>query len=275
MSWDRNPNIFPYFRNRLLRIIPALFVVVILSIFLLGPLVTKVTLREYFSSRETYFYLKNIFLNINYYLPGVFENNPHPKAVNGSLWSLPVEFTMYIIVCFLGFLKLNNKYITLLIFLALVYFTLNWDNITDTVYVYYGMELKSVIDTSVYFWCGAVIYKFKLNKHFNFENFTLCLLILIFSYQWEYLYRVLLLFILPFLVLSFGLSLPNKLVIFQKADYSYGIYIYAFPIQQGLYYYFPEKTLFFHLFSGAFITFICAFISWHFVEKPFLSLKSK
>jgi peptidoglycan/LPS O-acetylase OafA/YrhL len=42
--------------------------------------------------------LKNIALYINYYLPGLFESNVYPGAVNGSLWSLPAEFVMYLLV---------------------------------------------------------------------------------------------------------------------------------------------------------------------------------
>jgi peptidoglycan/LPS O-acetylase OafA/YrhL len=62
-----------------------------------------------------------------------------------------------------------------------------------------------------------------------------------------------------------------------KHDYSYGFYLYAFPIQQLFFTYYQNHFLNFYL--SIFLSFICAFVcaimSWHFVEKPCLNLKKK
>jgi peptidoglycan/LPS O-acetylase OafA/YrhL len=56
-------------------------------------------------------------------------------------------------------------------------------------------------------------------------------------------------------------------------DYSYGIYIYAFPVQQTLVSFWPQMPLPAYLLSSFVITVALAALSWHFVEKPALKLK--
>jgi peptidoglycan/LPS O-acetylase OafA/YrhL len=56
-------------------------------------------------------------------------------------------------------------------------------------------------------------------------------------------------------------------------DYSYGMYIYAFPVQQSLAASVPgldAKAMFFSSFA---ITFLFAFLSWHVIEKQMLKKK--
>jgi peptidoglycan/LPS O-acetylase OafA/YrhL len=58
-------------------------------------------------------------------------------------------------------------------------------------------------------------------------------------------------------------------------DLSYGVYIYAFVIQQTLIWCFSANASFILLLLAVLcITLACAWLSWHFVEKPALSLKS-
>lgn len=105
-----------YLKKRVLRIFPALIVVVLLTggFFLLGPLVTTLALTDYFKSNQTWTYLLTIFLYIHYHLPGVFANNPYPNSVNGSLWTLTWEFLMYIVVLALGLAGLIKKRLTVI-----------------------------------------------------------------------------------------------------------------------------------------------------------------
>ena len=109
-SWLDNPNIFQFSMKRILRIMPAFIVAIFFSVFVVGPLVTNLSFKEYIVHPFTKLYLMNVFMfPIHYNLPGVFVNNPYPNAVNGSLWSLPVELIMYGLVAVLGLLRVFSK----------------------------------------------------------------------------------------------------------------------------------------------------------------------
>jgi len=80
-SWQRRPRLPRYLTNRVLRIIPGLLLVVVITAFVLGPLVSALPVGEYFASGGTYSYLSNAVLVPNYALPGVFSGNPYSGAV--------------------------------------------------------------------------------------------------------------------------------------------------------------------------------------------------
>lgn len=88
-SWLRDPNLGRYLQRRALRIFPALIVMCLLTIVIIGPVLTRLSTKEYITSAGTWRYLQNVFLHPNYALPGIFEQNIYPNAVNGSLWTLP------------------------------------------------------------------------------------------------------------------------------------------------------------------------------------------
>jgi len=275
MSWELDPSLKRYFIKRTLRIFPALIVVIVLSIVVLGPIMTTLSLKDYFSSPILLLYLKNIFLHISFYLPGVFEHNHVPNAVNGSLWSLPVEFFMYILVAVLHREKYYIKYIVLVAFLIFATVTVLWARVASEMVVVYGTDLRQVAIVGTFFWAGAVMYHWDIKRFFSFENFVIVLLFSIFVYQWGYFYSIVSLALIPFLVLSFGFSNSQYLSFFNKADYSYGFYIYAFPVQQSIIYLKPDISIMWYLISGFIITMFFASMSWHFVEQPMIRLKPK
>jgi len=86
--------------NRALRIFPALSVETLLSAFILGPVFTSLTLWQYLTNPEFYRYFGNMVGWVYYFLPGVFENNPLPRVINGQLWTLPPEFWCYFLMAF-------------------------------------------------------------------------------------------------------------------------------------------------------------------------------
>jgi peptidoglycan/LPS O-acetylase OafA/YrhL len=95
-SWDEHPRASAFIAKRLLRIMPGLAGVTVFCAFILGPLFTAIPLGAYFGDSHTYSYLQGVFLfSLQYVLPSVFWNNAS-DIVNGSIWTLPLEFLAYL-----------------------------------------------------------------------------------------------------------------------------------------------------------------------------------
>ena len=86
-------------------------VAVSVTVFVVGPLFTVLPLSSYFADPTTWLYLVRSWFLITFAgtLPGVFETNPYPDAVNGSLWTLPVEACCYAMAAALGSLGLLRR----------------------------------------------------------------------------------------------------------------------------------------------------------------------
>ena len=98
-SWASATSWHDFVAARALRIFPALIFVVLITVAILGPLVTTFGVRAYFEDFSTYKYLLNSFIiDPQYNLPGVFLNLPVTDAVNGSLWTLRAELLCYVAV---------------------------------------------------------------------------------------------------------------------------------------------------------------------------------
>ena len=95
-------NVSTFMMLRGLRIYPALIVEIVLSVFLLGFIVSDYSLVDYIKDKKLWLYIANISgLFIHYELPGVFQDNPFKNIVNGSLWTVPAEMKCYISLAFL------------------------------------------------------------------------------------------------------------------------------------------------------------------------------
>ncbi len=282
--------------NRGIRIVPALAVDIVFAALILGPIFTTLSLQTYFHSYEFWSYFANIFGVIHYILPGVFEQNPFPATVNGSLWTVPYEIGCYVIMSALILSGLLKRPIMALAATALVTAIIIGLTIKDI----NPASLGGVFDPDsagfkllnhfvgpkglmlyVNFMLGAVFFLFRrfIPKHgilaviciatpiaasFIFptvEGSTLCI---IFAPM------------LVYLTVYVGMLEIPRIPLYHRGDYSYGIYLYGYPFQQALVSLFPKLTSpWLHFAISLPLATLIAMGSWHFIEKPILRLRKK
>jgi peptidoglycan/LPS O-acetylase OafA/YrhL len=269
-SYTRHNNSYSYLKARILRIYPALITVVIFCI-VAGAFSTSLPMSQYFMNSEVkeFLYTNSLALNgIKFNLPGVFLNNPYPISVNGSLWTLTIELRLYILVLILGVLSLFKKNRFNILFSLLLITCLF--NKQSSIFV---NNLRS-IELILLFFTGSFLYlnKNSIESYFKIWIVITILCVVTFLFSWN-------VFPLNCIWLAFAVILlathkrliNHKLII--NNDYSYGIYIYAFPVQQMLAHFFIGIDFLMMLISSLFLTTSLAFLSWNFIEKPFLRFK--
>jgi peptidoglycan/LPS O-acetylase OafA/YrhL len=254
---------------RVLRIIPALFIEVMLSAFVLGALVTSLPLKEYFTNPEFLAYPFNIIGWIHYDLPGVFANNPYPSKVNLQLWTIPSELHCYIAIVglfLLGFIK-RPQWILVMVCACTIVMPVDDLIRHHAAWVEDTMPPKGLI---LSFLVGVVIYLFKDRVYWNKYLFAATAVVtyaMLYNRGMEYLSA------LPvgYMTVYLGLCNPRKSILTKLSDYSYGLYLYGFPIQQTYAYLFPGYEIWWLNFIFCMIVgLIGAAISWHFVESRVL-----
>ena len=163
-SWIDKPELISYFKKRILRILPGLILATLFGFLIIGPLTTTVSLKDYFSDLGSWDYLRNIFFQTRNYIPHTLEHNPYSTAINGSLWSLPVEFWMYIMVAILGLFGFLTKRKVFIPFLVLAIIVFNWHIITKPQFKdmpVLGISALQFFRLALFFALGSVYYLYR------------------------------------------------------------------------------------------------------------------
>ncbi|MBS7777086.1 acyltransferase [Acidovorax sp. CCYZU-2555] len=271
-SYIRSQSALDYAWKRCLRIFPALFFAVFFSI-ILGALLTPLDFQAYVAHEQTTAYLRNIFLDIQYNLPLVFSENPFPNAVNGSLWTLPIEFFMYAMILAMGVAGILSARFSVVAAGLCIFGVLAVRNadLARPYIVLGAAELSVALRLGASFFIGAALYFYRDKIRYH-GGIALLFLAIIFFTKFTppalYLYALLLPYIIFYLA---SVDIPWLDNITRHGDFSYGIYIYAFPIQQLLVHWFNNSISVSMLFIGSLaITLPIAVLSWKFVEEPAL-----
>lgn len=309
-----------FFANRFLRIYPALAVCVLGSALILGPMVTTLSLHEYFSARSFYRYFLLLAGKAYFDLPGVFESSPDAGMVNVSLWTVRWEIGCYAAVGLAvaaGALRRKRVAATLLVAIillpsvvflgahaALQFPGTEWSDaarkliapheqfFVDTIprpvltlrefshwflVVVAGWNFKVV----PFFAAGALAYVLRYRIPSSSPLFLLMVLGLLLGgvllkEEWNgpliYLGAC-----LPtvYFVLRVGLSHWPRLPLLDRGDYSYGVYLFGFPIQQlialaG----WDQRQWWLNSLISLPLALLVAAVSWHLVEYPILRGRS-
>lgn len=258
-----------FMKSRILRVYPALIICLLLTVVILGPIVSTYSVNDYFSQGHTYsYFLKNLSLiKPDFSLPGVFTDN-RLTGVNGSLWTLPAEIRMYIFLGLFGFLGiLYNKVlfnVVLLVFITMSIWQPDWVPLMSHNHKYFRLGGMFAL--------GVFMYIYRHDIPLNAGILLILFIASWISYSSPY-FLIVFSFLLAYSVIYFAYVPIVKNNEKYLMDISYGLYIYAFPIQQLLVYYYPEIRPYALFWSATFITTLFAIVSWKYIEKPMLKLK--
>ncbi|TXI39651.1 MAG: acyltransferase [Mycobacterium sp.] len=267
-SWMRRPHLGEYWRARFLRIFPGLWVCVAVTAFVIAPIAAAVKHSSLPLSAEFAYVVNNGLLNVFYAgINGTPKDIPWPGVWNGSLWTLVFELLCYIAVCVLGVLGLlKRQWVLPTLFVA----SAVW-----SAYVSYPTMAQQSIPQmlarfAVVFLAGALIHQYRDAIPAHWSLVALCGVIVIAS-GFAQNYRLIAALPLAYAIIVSG-ALVRRFPL--RNDISYGMYIYAFPVQQllatlGLVSLHP--TVFFLV--AALCTIPLAAASWFVVEKRAMALK--
>lgn len=275
-SFERKTSFLEFLAARVLRIFPGL--VMMACVILIGLSFVS-TAPEAYWLRVPEQILRTVSLFPRQYLmPGVFEDIPYPGAINGSLWTLRFELLCYAAVVMAGLCGVFRKPLWTA---ACVLLLVGMRSAIDVVHVpqtglwYY---IYNMLKLGFPFALGAAAYVYR--DHLPLSGAWVVLLwagtaaVLGSLGHGSPVFSVLFGATLTYTVLWFGYAGPTWLHGYNRlGDYSYGIYIYAFPIQQMLVQLELATTPMANACWSLVVTTMLAALSWHMVEKPSMRLR--
>lgn len=272
-SFDRRQSLAHFVSARFLRLWPALAVVLTLTAFALGPLMTSLATGEYFRSGQTLGYVpRNLSLYFrNDALPGVFTDNPYGAATNGSLWSLFYEVACYGGVVALGYMGGLRKSWLFSLFFAFVVAGHIWSVLASPESgLAYRLDVMGFVGFPFALGMAAYVWRDRLPLGPVGVALAWVFVALLLDTAWLGS-AIMLALVYTCLWLAF---VPKGAVLTYNrlGDFSYGVYIFAYPAQQALVALWPDHGPAINMAASGAITLILAIASWHLVEKRALAL---
>lgn len=275
-SLFRRADIWSYTRARILRIYPAMVVATLVTVAVLGWALTTLSSAAYWTDGQTWKYLHRnmlLFAGIEYDLPGLFETNPYARAVNGSLWTMPYELRMYAlllagwaIIGWLGGARRAFLMARVVPLFAVAVLALHLslrlggqhEDFYRLVWMFFAGSALWLWRDRIALWPGVALAGLALVAALAFLKQAVAF----------YMVQAL---VLPYAAIALGLARAPMLLGYNRlGDYSYGLYIYAFPIQQAVALLWPGVGPVALTAIALPATLFCAVLSWHGVEKPAL-----
>lgn len=268
-SFERTSSRLSFVLARVLRLMPGLVVNLVFVALVLGPVMTRLPLTDYFSLTDPYlFILRNTLLvSLVYTLPGVATDLPFPGIV-GSIWTLFFEVCCYVGVFLVGVLgAFRSRW---LISVALLVYGAAW---LATQHVDPSYRLDRLMELSFPFAIGVGFHVWRDRLPLSLLGVALTLIAAVLA-KGTILYHPAL-----SLAISYGTFwlayIPGGVLrgYNRVGDYSYGIYVYAFPIQVFAVWLMGPQSPTMNMLYSLPGTLVLSMLSWHLVEGPAMACK--
>lgn len=273
-SWLRARGLRDFLKRRVLRIYPAFVVAMLFCALVVAPIAVSDFPELLTARRLRNFVFQTITLN-PFSVPGTFVSNPVQK-VNGSMWTIRYEFWCYIATAALGLAGLLGR-LRLMIALFLAAYVAYVLQSLHPVMPSWGKlerlvgELEDWPRFATYYLAGALFYFVRGRIPCSGALAGLCVPVLAASMFVNGAVAAVMPLCGTYLVFFFGFLRGVGLESFgRRGDFSYGTYLYAFPIQQLLILWMGPSIGPLALFAlSAPLAVAAGFASWHLVEKHF------
>ncbi|WP_254062855.1 acyltransferase [Caulobacter sp. S45] len=267
-SLDRARSLLDFIGFRVLRIFPALALDTLLSATIFGAALTTLPLHAYFQSPVFRAYFLNMFGGIHYFLPGVFVKNPY-QFVNIQLWTIPYELSCYLMLLGLSLAGIyRRRAIFLAVSLLLILFFQAWLPLLSIKDYRHGLVATSFLG-------GVAMHLYRDRIPWSPWIFLLSLVAMAAAAAIPHMVQYLPI-PLAYATIFLGTFNPKRVWPINGGDYSYGMYLYGFPIAQALIATLPAARIWYVNFVlTTLATGGVALLSWRFVEKKCLALKPK
>lgn len=267
-SWQRQPSLGRFLAARALRILPAYASCLMICALVIGAAATSLPLRDYFSHQEPWRFIGwNLVFpeSMVWTLPGTFETHRH-HSINGSLSTLPAEVRAYALLAVFGVLGLLDRLPRLLLALAIAF----------ALVVFAGFRLPLVnvghfVPMLGYFALGSLAWSARGVLPLR-GSIALALVAVAVLCRGSALHGYAFALALAYGCLWFAYVPRWPLGFNRFGDYSYGIYLWGFPMQQLVLHAMPEARASVVDAVGWSLALGCAIVSWHAVEAPALAL---
>ena len=272
-SWQHDPHLARFAARRLLRIWPGLAVACLLVALVLGPIVSDLGARNYFRSPLLRDYLEVLGLwQFKAQLPGVFAHNPIPGSANGSLWTIPIEVGCYLALAGVGALGLLRRTgLALVLFAGVCIWFFGFFRVG------YDQPIRMTLQMGIVFFAGACCWLLRpwwQSRRLAVGLVATVLVLAAWHAGWPEPAFTL---GLPVAVVALGTASTPVLRSFGRwGDVSYGLYIFAYPVQQTVIALTENRwTVPAGAALATVVTLVLAFLSWHLVEKRALAFKPR
>ena len=274
-SWLRSGSVRDYLTKRILRIYPGYLVHCLFCALIIGPLAAE-SIQAYFHNIHWgKFALNALLLSKAPALPPVFLNLPLKDVVNISMWSIRVEFECYLMVIVLGWLQFYRKPFLLVGLFGAVYVLHILQSAHFGVFADHFQEQERHIRPVTYFLAGMCFYLFrnKIPLTPAYLGGAIVASVLALWGGGGAIWPLAGTYILFYVAYDSRIKLQS---FGKNGDFSYGMYLYAWPIQQLIVQYLGVTVSPLVVAAAAsFLTLICAILSWKLVEGPALRLKPR
>lgn len=279
-SFERSSGAVDFLRRRFRRVWPALIAMVLVTVFIIGPISTHHNAAHYFSKGATWRYaalpITIVLGQVPYDLPGVFAKVPHPGIVNGSLWTIAYEVLFYMATSILFLLQRRSFALRAFVLGAFTACAVLRGAVDGGVLKLSGgipftaFTWWSIVDMGVFYSAGCVVASWPVLLHAPMKPLFGIALVFLALAMCLKVYPIAESLLLPLLVISAAYTPIGSGVGSGTVDISYGTYLWGYPIQQVLMTAHAWTPLELAALSVP-LAWAAGWLSWRMVERHFLA----